>query len=1447
MNLLTHLDPDLCRRLLLTLAHSLWQATAILGLAIIAAAALRKSGPGVRYRVYVGGLLIAAVCPMVTFALLPATKAAQSDRAAHAPAVAIAPPAAQPRWPSLAAKEIPVSTSLATPAAPTIHPSAPSAASPAGSIAAAPPPPAAILPPPSSQPLWPRFAPALVAAYFIGVVLMLARLLLGLHGGRRLRRRAQPIEDSAFLEMVLHQARRVGMSVAPAVARSARVAVPVVVGVIRPMILLPAAMLAGLPPDDLKAILTHELAHLRRRDHVVNLLQRLVEAGLFFNPAIWLLSARIRAEREYCCDDLVVLAGGRSLAYARSLVRAAELCLPQRGGDSAGPFALAAIGGPSALRRRVLRLLGNPVPDLRLARGGVVTTLLLALLAITVFWRHAPTRASDAPGAKLSPATQPATYIGILTDPDGRPLSHAYVASAGANIWYGVRTDLAGRFELKDVKPDQTHWAAWSQRSGRMALFSLPEAPAKEPFTVVAAYHEADADVRVVDTTGRPLPRVKVQFVLTTPDGAICSSDAYEDKRTPGYQKGVQIPTGPGLTIKAVAAGQGETPAIAADRASDLELPDLVIAHPTTQPSAYAFEEKHFGGVVVDETGKPVVGALIDITAPQSVMMTVAGEVRTGPDGRWSRRLPPGIDPARSWMTVSHPDFITMVVNDNNHAPPLQPLLGGTAKFVLKRGATLSGTVRDAEGKPVFNALVQAGEVRNFTPGPENEPFETAGTPRTDREGHFVATGLPPGPRQIVISTDDYAPALVTVNIGAPDLHPRSLPLNVTLDRGKTLTGRVVDADGKPIEGATIGCNDWMTPGLFAPQRHGLTRTAVSNSDGRFTLDHLPSVGTLQLYASKKGADLLISDFDWNAQVPDRGPVTLYARPAFSGRVLDADTGQPVRRFDITFGWDINGDGKIEWLALDGVKHVKAEDGAFHSRINNVDLSPDDHDSAFVAKITADGYAPQLTPSLRVGEKPSPLTIRLHKSTPMPLTVQTPSGAPAANATVAWVGPNRIAMVVGVGLDENLAYMPELILHTGADGACSLPPRDPVGRLLVLHDGGYAILSSSELKSGSVIKLTGWGRVEGVVYKARRPAPTVALRGAVIPMMNTDRSGGEINFQLSATSLADGSFSIDHVPALAGFVAWDSKFQTTNPAYFVAEPGKTARVELGRGRTMAGKLDFGNLSAGVKPDGIEAVAYRLDPPSPPVGWSDQASWRSALSRIAHAPPETSDPTWAATPPFAADISADGSARIDGLPPGRYVLYVRAHEPPPPNVCGTGRVAAEARTEFTVPEGPDDVPLPLPSVKLSPVASARVGDEAPPIDGKTLAGESFSLQSLRGKLVLLDFWASWCGPCRQSTPALKPIAERYAKEGHLAVVGINLDFESAPAQKFVGTFGLTWPQVMLGGWDSSNPVLRAYGISSIPSLWLISADGKVLAKDLPPDQVDAAVEKAIRGG
>jgi uncharacterized protein (TIGR03435 family) len=214
-----------------------------------------------------------------------------------------------------------------------------------------------------------------VLIWFAGAMLLWVRLAGGWVVAARMRsmlvRRAPPEWQQSLKEL----GARIGLTRPVRLLVSALVQVPTVVGWLRPVVLVPVGALGGLPAEHMEALLLHELAHIRRHDYLMNILQSVAESLLFYHPAVWWLSGHIRTERELCCDDLAVSVSGDALTYARAL---AQL-------ESYRPAylnaALAANGG--SLANRIARLLGRPRPVAGIGLGpGVVAVACLLAFAV---------------------------------------------------------------------------------------------------------------------------------------------------------------------------------------------------------------------------------------------------------------------------------------------------------------------------------------------------------------------------------------------------------------------------------------------------------------------------------------------------------------------------------------------------------------------------------------------------------------------------------------------------------------------------------------------------------------------------------------------------------------------------------------------------------------------------------------------------------------------------------------------------------------------------------------------------------------------------------------------------------------------------------------------------------------------------------------------------------
>lgn len=195
------------------------------------------------------------------------------------------------------------------------------------------------------------WAAALLSVWAVIGVLGLARVAIGLHGLSQLRKR----HEAAMVPEMLHVVRDFGVSRKVTTAVSDEVRVPTAIGFWRPMVLLPAWAVKELSPDELKAILIHELAHLKRYDDVTNLAQKVIRALFFFNPAVLWLENRLSLEREMACDDAVLAKMENPRAYAECLVALAERSFVRRG----VALAQAAVSRMRQTSRRVAQILSG--------------------------------------------------------------------------------------------------------------------------------------------------------------------------------------------------------------------------------------------------------------------------------------------------------------------------------------------------------------------------------------------------------------------------------------------------------------------------------------------------------------------------------------------------------------------------------------------------------------------------------------------------------------------------------------------------------------------------------------------------------------------------------------------------------------------------------------------------------------------------------------------------------------------------------------------------------------------------------------------------------------------------------------------------------------------------------------------------------------------------------
>ncbi|MHC4718407.1 MAG: M56 family metallopeptidase [Planctomycetota bacterium] len=397
------LNQPWAQRLGWSLVHFLWQGLVIAAGLSVAMAALRRRSANLRYALACMAMVAMVAGPAVTFCLLPAGSPpgapaglaglesldATTAEGEHAPSAAVpAPPEA--RALDFVPDAAPAEAVLPATATDADHQASPAAIGWADR---------------ASRLLEPAL-PWMVAAWVLGVALLGIWHVGGWAGLLRLKRSALPLGQAGPEGQCTAAAGRIagqlGLPRPIRLLKSARIAGPLAMGILRPSVLMPVTVLTGLPMPHIEAILAHEIAHLRRYDYLVNLLQGLVETVLFYHPAVWWVSGRIRVERENCCDDVAVGVCGDHTTYVAALASVAE---SSAGAPRARRPRLAAArrlapGASGSMLARVRRLLALPGGDAARADRWLAGVLVVASLAIAGVFLCAATSSADAAATK---------------------------------------------------------------------------------------------------------------------------------------------------------------------------------------------------------------------------------------------------------------------------------------------------------------------------------------------------------------------------------------------------------------------------------------------------------------------------------------------------------------------------------------------------------------------------------------------------------------------------------------------------------------------------------------------------------------------------------------------------------------------------------------------------------------------------------------------------------------------------------------------------------------------------------------------------------------------------------------------------------------------------------------------------------------------------------------
>ncbi len=746
---------DNCLRWVVTLLHFLWQGTLIGVIVLIANRTLHCRSAASRYMVNTAALLCMPLIVVLTFVCV-------DPAALRRPTSEPSPPIAVDK--SVGVQESNTIDEMRAITRPAVMPSSPEASF-AGGLTNSGGTPRAMWNQRSRRLLGVLALPVSLL-YVIVATCLLLRLVRALSGGHRLRLSAQDVTDPVILRIINNQVRRLGLKSVPRVGYCESVAVPTVVGIFRPVVLLPLSIM-GIDATVLTAVVCHELAHIRRHDMLINLLQRVVEALIFFHPVTWYVSRRMSAERELCCDDLVLSTGVGRLHYARALLDVADVSLTAASRETT---ALAAAGNdPSEFELRVERLINSPAKrQMRLSRSGVWSTLVFGLLTVAALgvlqaWASAESDVRPpAAGSTVTPANQPTGIGKSLTPPSDQQIAQAElpaVRSAVPTPTHPVSVqcvDMQGEpvagaevhlFQHFGQGRDARHLHFGPLMSNAEGKVRFPKAVFSGPFGNFDRYVYARIAGELVGVghSGRSIydgdvinPELQVRMVPSrTVEGKVDVPDGFDPRNVKVVVRTMYVMSGKGARPYVTFPRSNRFPGL------DTSLPQVFERRPNAD-GRFQFQDV------------PVRGRLYLITQ---------GE---------------GLGEAQWWNNSKN-----MTFDD-----PIELKIAKEKKLI---GRVLSPT-----GTPVADINVRAQMLPS-----EDSYFLSTFSSVTNAAGEFHLLGLP-ATKFTVSASDPLQRWVVRPKVNVRSTTDQGKRLTFTMEKGAHVSGKVVDAKGKPVEAAGL-------------------------------------------------------------------------------------------------------------------------------------------------------------------------------------------------------------------------------------------------------------------------------------------------------------------------------------------------------------------------------------------------------------------------------------------------------------------------------------------------------------------------------------------------------------------------------------------------------------------------------------------------------------------
>jgi peroxiredoxin len=475
------------------------------------------------------------------------------------------------------------------------------------------------------------------------------------------------------------------------------------------------------------------------------------------------------------------------------------------------------------------------------------------------------------------------------------------------------------------------------------------------------------------------------------------------------------------------------------------------------------------------------------------------------------------------------------------------------------------------------------------------------------------------------------------------------------------------------------------------------------------------------------------------------------------------------------------------------------------------------------------------------------------KSPSLKVQVQNAEGMPIPHVAVDCVDLDTNCVIRGTSLDGGGQRF-----QTGDNGWFSFTRTTRPQALVIAIDYGFGLAQSSDMTNRPLLIVRPWAWLDGTRTDHGRP---IANQRVAVRIVDRDVDPILLNMvELENETVTDsrGHFQFSHVPPgdvfLDDMQPWlgASTTRKTVPARLdemQVLPGITNHIDLAtEGRTVTGHLELGSdlaktfdfrsldksLVLAVDVDGFDP---RDRPRIPPE--FDTAEKRGPWLRAWYRTTAGRKRKFGFINMRQGMLHGDGSFIAQMVAPGNYVMGGNTIEV---------REAMVEPLRFVVPPGANATialePIDIGNVHLIAPVTLKVGETAPDFEVPLLAGGTIKLSDFRGRYVLLDFWATWCGPCVRETPNLRATYQAWGKDSRFQMISLSSDSAPEAPLKFVKEKNIDWPQAFLGGDWWRDGVSRNYGVTGIPQIMLIGPDGKIVARDLRGEKIKKTVAAVL---